>query len=108
MSKVNKNSLVIGQRGNIRALLGRREKPIHIEIQTLEQYIARQNYCWAQKNYLPIPSQDYITKMCFCFRVDKCLFNGSKVDGKKTLTSLLKTTTCSLQIKEIVSIDKDN
>ena len=102
MSKVNKNSFVIGQRGNICALLGRREKPIHIEIQTLEQYIAR------QKNYLPIPSQDYITKMCFCFRVDKCLFNGSKVDGEKTLTSLLKTTTCSLQIKEIVSIDKDN
>ena len=75
------------------------EKPIkiiklyffHIEIQTLEQYIARQNYCWAQKNYLPIPCQNYITKMCFCFGVDKCLFNGSKVDGKKTLISLLKT-----------------
>ena len=30
VSKVNKYSFVVGQRGNIRALLGRREKPIKI------------------------------------------------------------------------------
>ena len=62
MSKVNKNSFVIGQRGNIRALLGRREKPIHIEIQTLEQYIARQNYCWAQKTTYQFPLKIILQK----------------------------------------------